>query len=700
MPSSNVCWGIEIGAGAIKAVKLEADNGRVNLLDFAIIEHPKVLSTPGIDVNDVLRVSLGQLVSQYDLSNTQISVSIPGHSSFARFAKLPPVEPKKIPDIVKFEAMQQIPFGLEQVEWDYQTFQSPDSPEIEVGIFAVTKEKIDERLRMLADVGITPNHVTLSPLAVFNALAFDLEFTEKTEGTILVDIGTQATDLIICEAGRVWVRTFPIGGHNFTEALVEAFKISYPAAEKHKREAEASKHARQIFQAMRPIFTDIGQDISRSIGYYSNLHRDAKLERLIGMGATFELPGIRKFLQQQLGLTVYRVEEFKKLNVDSLKNEERAKQFKERAVAMCTAYGLALQGVGMGTIGANLMPVKIIRETMWKGKVKWFGLAAGLAVAASAAMFIRPTLDYLTASSNQKPGEISNVLNDMGKAKSDASEKGVDKSANPDYRAANMLALLQNRDIYAQLSSDLGEIFKDAEAKAKAWKKSDGTVWPAPDKDGKSEFDPRTAFTLKVFDTQYTGAAAAAVDPNNPGAPPPAPTPDASGATPTGSINIQMMVTTHRADAADAAAFMIKTVDEWLKKNAKRPGVQYVIRPPRGQNYWSRQGEGVHAEDPSGDAPSPEVVPQPTGDGGGGGGKGSGRGGAKSGGGDGGRRGGGGDGPSQPENISGDQALALAPVSKLVPQSKAPGSMFTMTVTWTIDIMPPAAETKPKEPGT
>lgn len=693
MPSSNVCWGIEIGAGAIKAVKLEADNGRVNLLDFAIIEHPKVLSTPGVDANDVLRVSLGQLVSQHDLSNTQIAVSVPGHSSFARFAKLPPVEVKKIPDIVKFEAMQQIPFGLEQVEWDYQTFQSPDSPEIEVGIFAVTKEKIDERLRMLADVGITPNYVTLSPLAAFNALAFDLEFSEKTEGTILVDVGTTATDLIICEAGRVWVRTFPIGGHNFTEALIEAFKISYPTAEKHKREAEASKHARQIFQAMRPVFTDVGQDISRSIGYYTNLHRDAKLERLIGMGSTFELPGIRKFLQQQLGLTVYRVEEFKKLNTDTLKNEDRAKVFRERAVGMCTAYGLALQGVSMSTIGANLMPVKIIRETMWKGKVKWFGLAAGLAVAASAAMFIRPTLDYLTSSSNQQPGEIQNVLSDVNKAKTDASEKGVDKPANPDYRAANMLALLQHRDVYAQLSSDLGEIFKDAESKARNWKRSDGTTWPGPDKDGKTEFDPRTAFTLRVFDTQYTGAGAGAIDPNNP-MPAPAPAdPAAGGATPTGSISIQMAVTTQRADGADAAAFMIKTVDEWLKKNAKRTGVPYVIRPARGQNYWNRMGEGVASEEPAEGEAQPAETPRPSGDGG----KGSGRGGSTRGGdgaGDGGR------GPAQPENISGDQALGLAPISKLVPQTKAPGALFTMVVTWTIDIMPPAAETKPQEPGT
>ena len=38
---------------------------------------------------------------------------MPGHSAFARVAKLPPVEPKKIPDIVKFEAVQQIPFPIE-----------------------------------------------------------------------------------------------------------------------------------------------------------------------------------------------------------------------------------------------------------------------------------------------------------------------------------------------------------------------------------------------------------------------------------------------------------------------------------------------------------------------------------------------------------------------------------------------------------
>ena len=68
--------------------------------------------------------------------------SVPGHMAFARFAKLPPVDPKELPKIVKFEAVQQIPFPIEEVEWDYQVFGQPDSPEVEVGIFAITKDKV------------------------------------------------------------------------------------------------------------------------------------------------------------------------------------------------------------------------------------------------------------------------------------------------------------------------------------------------------------------------------------------------------------------------------------------------------------------------------------------------------------------------------------------------------------------------------
>ncbi len=197
MATANAAWGIEIGAFAVKALRLERVGDEVEVSDYAVIPHKRVLCTPDINVSEVVRMTLGQLISQKQLDDELIVMSIQGHSSLVRFAKLPPVEPKKIPDIVKFEAVQQIPFPIDEVEWDYQVFQDEDSPEVEVGLFAVTREKIAELLGLYGEVGLSPEVFTLSPLALFNAMHHDFKLHNETNPVVFIDIGTTATDVVI-----------------------------------------------------------------------------------------------------------------------------------------------------------------------------------------------------------------------------------------------------------------------------------------------------------------------------------------------------------------------------------------------------------------------------------------------------------------------------------------------------------------------
>lgn len=553
MASSNSCWGIEVGAFAIKAVKVEGEPGSVRVTDLAVIPHAKVLSTPDIEVADVVRVSLGTLVSQYDLSNSQIAVSVPGASAFARFAKLPPVSPKDVPNLVNFEAQQQIPFPLDEVEWDYQTFVTKDSPEVEVGIFAITKDKIAERLATLADANISPDFLTISPIAAYNAMAYDLGFDESMPGTIIADVGTTSTDLIIAEPGRIWIRTFPLGGHHFTQALVDAYKLEYAKAERVKIEGQEGRNWEAAAKAMRSVFTDLAQDITRSIGYYQSLHSDAKLERLIGVGSTFHIPGLRKYLKQQVGVEVYRVEELKKLS-DSGLSEERKAIFKDNALNLVTAYGLALRGLEMQTIKADLMPVTVVREAMWKKKTKWFGLAAGLGVAAGAAMFIRPAIDHLAVSNMDKPAIIDQAIAAANEQKKKAQDAGVIGGATSDLRAANMATLLDHRQIYAHIVDDLGLIMDDANSKATAG-------------GGKS---PARGYSLQSFNTKYLAPGQGlGEDPNNPGRPL-----QAAGSNKQPRVVITLRLATSQADPQ---AFANDTVERWLKENKKRDGVPYVI---------------------------------------------------------------------------------------------------------------------------
>ena len=157
MPKTNDCWGIEVGANALKAIRLVKKGEELSVADYAVQTFKKVLTTPDINADEQIQVALDEFLAAHPkLQQSTVVISAPGHAGFARFAKLPPVEPKKIPEIVKFEAMQQIPFPINDVEWDYQIFTQPDSPDVEVGIFAITNPKVDAHLANYRRVGLRP----------------------------------------------------------------------------------------------------------------------------------------------------------------------------------------------------------------------------------------------------------------------------------------------------------------------------------------------------------------------------------------------------------------------------------------------------------------------------------------------------------------------------------------------------------------
>ncbi len=389
MAKAKSVWGIDIGQCALKALKLREVEGELHVEGFDVIDHPKILSEPEINKEEIIREALEQFISRNDLGDSSIAVSVPGQSSFTRFVKLPPVDPKKIPDIVRFEAEQQIPFPIDDVIWRWQTFRDPDSPDVETGIFAMKKVDVTEVLDHFSDADILVDHVQIAPLGLYNFMTFDEQVAEDG-ATLLADIGANKTDLVVSDGSRIWTRTIQIGGNNFTEALVRSFKLSFAKAEKLKRSAATSKYARQIFQAMRPVFSDLVQEIQRSIGYYTSLHRETRLKKLIGLGNGFRLPGLQKFLEQNLNVQVARVDAFNRLTAGAGVNEPK---LNESVLSLGVAYGLAVQGLELAKVETNLLPKQITRRRMWSNKKPWFVAAAAVLLLALISKASRPFMD-------------------------------------------------------------------------------------------------------------------------------------------------------------------------------------------------------------------------------------------------------------------------------------------------------------------
>jgi type IV pilus assembly protein PilM len=411
MAKAKSAWGIDIGQCALKALKLVdyGDGGDVQVEAFEVIEHPEVLSHPDVDRGELIQQALEAFMARHDLKGSTVAVSVPGQNSFTRFFQPPPVETKKLPGIIQYEARQQIPFPIDEVIWQWQAFEDPDSPDIEVGIFAMKRGDIAEVLSHYELVGMGVDLVQIGPLGLYNFLTYD-ERLDDDGATLLVDVGADKTDLVIADGARLWTRTIQIGGVNFTEALAKSFKLSFEKAEALKRSAATSKYARQAFQVMRPVFADLVQEIQRSIGYYLSLHRDTQFAKLLGMGNGFRLPGLQKFLEQNLNIPVERLDSFKHI---APVEENQIPQFNEGILSFATAYGLAIQELRPVAVETSLLPAEIARKRQWVRKTPWFVAAAAVFVAIMICPLLRSFMDGQSLKDEAALRDVAALANNL-----------------------------------------------------------------------------------------------------------------------------------------------------------------------------------------------------------------------------------------------------------------------------------------------
>lgn len=448
--SENVgVWGLDIGQCALKALRLEVADGELVATAFDYIEHPKILSQPDADPDELTRAALEQFLSRNDVRGDEIALAVPGQTGLARFVKLPPVEAKKIPDIVRFEAKQQIPFPLDEVVWDYQTI-SGGTPtdgfvENEIGLFAMKRDLVARYLQALREVKLEVHYVQMTPLALCNFATFDLlgrnpgEYEGEAEQgrkacTVVVDMGADNTNLVVTDGARIiWQRPIPIGGNHFTRILTKELKLTFAKAEHLKRNATKAEDPKAIFQAMRPVFADFVGEIQRSLGFFTNTHRDADIQRLVGLGNGFRLPGLGKFIAQSLNIEVERLGAFQRLTGDEV---VRAPVFRENLLSFGVAYGLALQGLGLARIHTNLLPQEIQLERMVRSKKPWAALAAACLVVGTAVTTYFFSGDYqranAAAQAAQKDGKP--VLDQKARYDSEF------RSAQNDLKAARIAA--------------------------------------------------------------------------------------------------------------------------------------------------------------------------------------------------------------------------------------------------------------------
>jgi type IV pilus assembly protein PilM len=382
MARSPYAWGIDIGKCGLKALRCQispTDPRKLVADTCEYIEYPMMLSQPEADPVELVRAAIEELMSRHSLEGDRVAVAAPGQAGLAKFIKLPPIEAKKIPDIVKYEANQQIPFPLDQVVWDWQRLaggieESGFVMDAEVAMFAMKKEQVNKALAPLVNAGIEVDVLQLQPIALANMVMFDqlpapasIDPDNPPASVVLVAMGVDSTDIVVSNGLKVSQRSIPIGGSSFTKALVKEMQFTFQKAEQEKRNAVRAADPRAVFKAMRPVFGDFASEVQRSLTYFGSVDKSLKIGRVLLVGNAAKLRGLSDFVAKQLAMDVQRLEKFNALDGAAT----TATAFRENRLAFGTAYGLALQAAGGSDLRTNLVPKEIVRDRLIAQKKPW-----------------------------------------------------------------------------------------------------------------------------------------------------------------------------------------------------------------------------------------------------------------------------------------------------------------------------------------
>lgn len=367
-----VAWGLDIGRRVIKACRLRALKEGLELDAVATVQLPDATDDAAVD--DVQRRAVESLVAQHGLVEP-VLVAIPGHTTFSKVIRVQAPDRQKLASNMRFEAQHNIPFPLTDVVWDYHVLGQAGG-EFEVSVYAAKRDQVARLVHRLADAGLDVAGVQIAPLALCNFVRYDLDLRGAN---LLLDVGSDNTDLIVSDGDRTWIRNMPIAGNTVTEALQEQFKVSFADAEQLKIKAAESRDAKKILQVMQPVMDELTAEVKRSVDYYVKSVPDTKFEKLLLLGNGMRLVGLRESIAAAVETPVVKLVRLSRLQYGPQLEMDRVR---EQLPGLGVALGLAMQGCGQAAIPVNLLPPEAGVERVLARKRPWYAGAAVVVLAA------------------------------------------------------------------------------------------------------------------------------------------------------------------------------------------------------------------------------------------------------------------------------------------------------------------------------
>lgn len=348
---------VDIGASTVKVAEFTVAGG-LKLEKCGVAELGTELMR---DQNRDLQVAavLREVMQENGIKPGRAYVTVGGQAVFSRFVTCPALERDKLHQIVQHEAVQNVPFPIDEVIWDYQAFDEIDG-ELRVMLAAIKAEQVEGLSHAVEMAGLDPEVIDVAPMALCSAVKNSGAASQGC--TLVADIGARTTGLIFIEDGNVFMRSVPVAGNTFTQRIADDLNLSFEEAEQLKRQyadGKAGENADKIAASIQACVIRMIGELNRSISFYRTQQGGQKPVKMLLAGGSSVLPGIADTLKQRLMLEVDSFDPLQQVSgsVSGGLN-----------VQCGELVGLALRLAGKSTFKINLMPERLIRQKAFRRK--------------------------------------------------------------------------------------------------------------------------------------------------------------------------------------------------------------------------------------------------------------------------------------------------------------------------------------------
>jgi Tfp pilus assembly PilM family ATPase len=260
----------------------------------------------------VVATTLRLLLEGKGLGSRKTAIALDGQSVFSRLVKLPPVAADKLEQTIRHEAVQNIPFPIDEVVWD--SCLNSEAAEPEVLLVAVKDELVSGVVSAVGANGLSVDAVAVAPSALVSAVRYNYSDLEKP--TLLVDMGQHSTNLVFIDGERLFFRALPVAGSMMPRLL---------------------------------------QDIDRSISFYRSQQGGNAPAQVLLTGNLAGLDHPEVLIADRLALPVERFDPLQKVVSNSDVDADIRSQ-------LGVLVGLAAAGITGGSVPINLIPAALQKE--------------------------------------------------------------------------------------------------------------------------------------------------------------------------------------------------------------------------------------------------------------------------------------------------------------------------------------------------